>query len=86
LDEAEKAFRAKQRELRLPAPEPEERAARPCCSREAHVTLRNLLFMYRHKKACRQLQRLTEANRNSYENRRYRERRTAALSHTRKAT
>jgi hypothetical protein len=27
LDEAEKAFRAKQRELRLPAPEPEERAA-----------------------------------------------------------
>lgn len=27
LDEAEKSFRAKQRELRLPAPEPEERAA-----------------------------------------------------------
>jgi hypothetical protein len=27
LDEAEKAFRAKQRELRLPAPEPETRAA-----------------------------------------------------------
>lgn len=27
LDEAEKAFRAKQRELRLPAPEPEKRVA-----------------------------------------------------------
>ena len=27
LDEAEKAFRAKQRELRLPAPEPEVKAA-----------------------------------------------------------
>ena len=27
LNEAEKAFRAKQRELRLPMPEPEERAA-----------------------------------------------------------
>jgi hypothetical protein len=27
LDESEKAFRAKQRELRLPAPEPEEKAA-----------------------------------------------------------
>jgi hypothetical protein len=27
LDEAEKAFRAKQRELRLPVPEPETRAA-----------------------------------------------------------
>ena len=27
LDEAEKAFRAKQRELRLPAPEPETKAA-----------------------------------------------------------
>lgn len=27
LDEAEKAFRAKQRELRLPVPEPEEQAA-----------------------------------------------------------
>lgn len=27
LDEAEKAFRAKQRELRLPAPEPESEAA-----------------------------------------------------------
>jgi hypothetical protein len=47
------------------------------------VTLRNLLFMYRHKKACRKLQRLTEANRNSFACEQYRRRRSAMLKVTR---
>jgi hypothetical protein len=41
--------------------------------------LRNWLFMRRHLKACRELQRITNERANSYETRRYRERRAAAL-------
>jgi hypothetical protein len=41
--------------------------------------IRNLLFLYRHRRACRRLQRDVEARANSYETRRYRERRAAAL-------
>jgi hypothetical protein len=43
------------------------------------MSLRSLLFLYRHKKACRRLKRLVEDSRNSYETRRFRERRAAAL-------
>jgi hypothetical protein len=41
--------------------------------------LREYLFISRHLRACRELQRITEARANSYETRRYRERRAAAL-------
>lgn len=43
------------------------------------MTLRTVLFLYRHKKACRQLQRLTEQRRQSFETEQYRRRRAAAL-------
>ena len=41
--------------------------------------IRNLLFLYRHKRACKRLQRLTEERRNSFAIQDYRKRRAAAL-------
>lgn len=41
--------------------------------------LREYIFLRRHMRACRELQRIVEQQRNSYETRRYRERRAAAL-------
>lgn len=46
--------------------------------------LRNKLFVRRHMRACRKLQRIVEQTANSYECRRYRERRAAALKHSRR--
>ena len=43
------------------------------------MSLREIMFLYRHKKACRKLQRLTDQRRNSYEIIDYRKRREAAL-------
>ena len=47
------------------------------------MTLRSFFFMRRHMRACRELQRLVDERAASYETRRYRERRAAALKHTR---
>lgn len=41
--------------------------------------IRNWLFLFRHMRACRKLQRLTEERRNSFETRDYVKRRAAAL-------
>jgi hypothetical protein len=41
--------------------------------------IRNLLFLYRHKKACRRLNRIVERERNSYRCEQYRRHRKAAL-------
>lgn len=43
------------------------------------TSLRNLLFLIRHKKACRRLQRIVERERNSFACEDYRRRRAAAL-------
>lgn len=45
--------------------------------------IRNFLFLYRHKRACRELQRITEARRQSFEAEQFRRRRAAALKATR---
>ena len=47
--------------------------------------LREYLFLRRHMRACRELQRITDARRNSFEVQDYRRRREAALKHTRAA-
>ncbi len=56
----------------------------PTLSQACADKWRELLFMQRHMRACRELQRITEERANSYETRRFRERRAAALKHTRK--
>jgi len=43
------------------------------------MTLRSLIFMHRHLKACRRLQKLVEENKRSFETEQYRRRRAAAL-------
>ena len=43
------------------------------------MTLRNILFMVRHKRACRQLQRMVDRNRSSFEIQDFTRRREAAL-------
>jgi hypothetical protein len=48
------------------------------------MILRELIFLYRHKKACRELQRRTAAAFNAPATVEYRRRREAALSATRK--
>ena len=47
------------------------------------MTLRSFFFMRRHLRACRELQRLVEKNKRSFETEQYRRRRAAALKHTR---
>jgi hypothetical protein len=47
------------------------------------MILRELVFLYRHKKACRELQRITEANAKAPATVEYRRRRAAALKSTR---
>jgi hypothetical protein len=47
------------------------------------MSLRNIVFMFRHKRACRRLQRIVEERRQSFEAEQYRRRRAAALKHTR---
>ena len=47
------------------------------------MSLRNLLFMVRHKRACRRLQRLVEANLKAPATRSYASHRIAALKATR---
>jgi hypothetical protein len=47
------------------------------------VSLRNFLFMRRHKRACKRLQRIVEAQRLSFEAEQYRRHRKAALKATR---
>jgi hypothetical protein len=47
--------------------------------------IREWLFLYRHRKACRKLQRLTEQRRNSFEIQDYRKRREAMLRVTRES-
>ena len=43
------------------------------------MTLRSFFFMRRHKRACRELQRLVDARRQSFDCEQYRRRRAAAL-------
>jgi hypothetical protein len=50
------------------------------------MTLRSFFFMRRHRKACRELQRLVEQRRQSFAIEQYRRRRAAALKHTRAET
>jgi hypothetical protein len=45
--------------------------------------IRNWLFLIRHKRACRDLARITERARNSFEREQFRRRRAAALKATR---
>jgi hypothetical protein len=45
--------------------------------------IRSYLFMRRHMRACRELQRITEERRQSYEVQRYRDKRAAALKASR---
>ena len=47
------------------------------------MSLREFLFLHRHKKACRKLQRLVEKERNSFRCQDFRKRREAALKHSR---
>jgi hypothetical protein len=47
------------------------------------MTLRTILFLHRHKKACRKLQRIVEANRQSFATQDYAKRRKSALKATR---
>jgi hypothetical protein len=46
--------------------------------------LRNWLFLRRHFRACRKLQRIVEANRRSFELQDHVKRRNAMLKHTRR--
>lgn len=48
------------------------------------MTLRNLLFLYRHRRACRRLQRITDRTRESFACEQYRGRRAAALKSRRR--
>jgi hypothetical protein len=48
--------------------------------------IREWLFLYRHKRACKRLQRIVEAQRLSFEAEQYRRRRVAALKATRGPT
>jgi hypothetical protein len=45
--------------------------------------IREWLFLYRHKRACKRLQRIVEAQRQAFETRDYTKRRAAALKATR---
>jgi len=47
--------------------------------------IREWIFLYRHRRACRKLQRLTEERRNSFEIIDYRKRREAMLRVTRES-
>lgn len=48
------------------------------------MTLRSLIFMYKHKKACKRLQAHRDSNYNAPATRSYREHREAALKATRR--
>jgi hypothetical protein len=43
------------------------------------MTLRSFFFMIRHKRACRELQKLVEANKRKFETQDFAKRRAAAL-------
>ena len=47
------------------------------------MSLRSFLFLCKHKRACRELQRIVEANKKAPATREYVRRRTAALKSTR---
>jgi hypothetical protein len=47
------------------------------------MTLRSIIFIWKHKRACRKLQRDVERRKQSFECEQYRRRRAAALKHSR---
>jgi len=47
------------------------------------MTLRSFLFLRKHKRACRELQKLVEANKRAPATREFIRRRSAMLKHTR---